>query len=63
MNKPRDLVPLELEIALEQLKLTMPQMCEYQTLLAQQLRAKYDGLIKAGFTAEQALELCKGPQI
>lgn len=55
------LPPMELEIALEQMKVHMPLMIEYEQLKAQQLRAKYDALIEAGFTLEQALELCKAP--
>ena len=55
------LPPMALEIALEQLKIHMPLMVEYEQLRAQQLRAKYDALTDAGFTPEQALELCKVP--
>ena len=51
---------MELEIALEQMELSMEQMCKYEKLKAIQLKAKYNGLIEAGFTEVQALEICKG---
>jgi hypothetical protein len=45
--------------SIEQLKRTLPAMLEYQELAAQLTRAKYLGLIKAGFNEQQALELSR----
>lgn len=45
--------------AVEQLKRTMPVMLEYSALNAQLKFAQYTDFVKAGFTPQQALELCR----
>jgi hypothetical protein len=50
----------ELKAALETLKRDLPTFLEYQAVIAKIKRAQYDALIEAGFSPEQALELCKG---
>jgi hypothetical protein len=45
--------------AIRDLQSNITMLCEHQTLMAKVVRAKYDALIKAGFSDAQALELCK----
>jgi hypothetical protein len=45
--------------ALEALKRGLPLLVEYQLHIAQLIRARYDGLIKEGFTEAQAIEIVK----
>lgn len=45
--------------AVKELKENMPAMLEHIILTARLTKAKYDALIKEGFTKEQAIELCK----
>lgn len=47
--------------ALKEVRENMPAILENIALQAQMTKAKYDALIKNGFTAEQAIELCKAP--
>lgn len=45
--------------AVEQLKRTMPVMLEYSALNAKLKFAQYTDYVNAGFTPQQALELCR----
>lgn len=45
--------------ALKQLRDDMPLLLEHIALQAQMTKAKFDQLVKNGFTPEQALILCK----
>jgi hypothetical protein len=45
--------------ALRQLRDDMPLLLEHVALQAQITKAKFDQLVKNGFTPEQALVLCK----
>lgn len=49
----------KLRADIERLKRTLPYMIEFYHLDAKCRKARYDSLISAGFTAEQALELTK----
>lgn len=49
----------EMRAALDMLHENLEIMMEYEHLQAKLTRAKYDAMIEQGFTAEQALELCK----
>lgn len=53
----------ELEAAIGGIKRSLPQLLEYQGLLAQITKARYDALVKVGFTTSQALTLCQGNPI
>lgn len=44
---------------LRELRASVPTMIQAQIILAQVTRAKFDSLIKEGFSEQQALELCK----
>lgn len=44
---------------LEKLREMVPIMVEHMSILAPLIKAKYDLLIKEGFTDAQAIELCK----
>jgi len=47
--------------AMEKLRRALPQLIELEIIRAKVAKAKYDALINEGFTAEQALEMCKQP--
>jgi hypothetical protein len=55
MNKQAEFIE-----ALRNLQQQMPLMLECVEQQAQMTKAKYDALIRAGFSKEEALELCKG---
>lgn len=45
--------------ATRRLQESLPQIIEFQIVMAKIHKAKYDALIAEGFTEAQALELCK----
>ena len=47
--------------AIARLRENMAATLEYTAYMAELTRAKYLALVKAGFTEEQALSLCKQP--
>lgn len=49
---------MQLAQAVRDTRENMPAILESITLSARLAKAKYDALMKEGFTAEQALELC-----
>lgn len=51
----------ELRGAIEMMRRNMPELIEYARLQAEIRKSYYDSLLEAGFTAEQAVELCKAP--
>ena len=54
---------VEIAKTIARLKQLEPAMAELLPLQASQLFRKFSSLVRAGFTPEQALELCKGPLI
>lgn len=55
--KPLDLDKLQQSIT--ELHAALPHMLQYYEIQAVMTRAKYEQLIRAGFTEAQAIELCK----
>jgi hypothetical protein len=49
----------KLAVLIEQMRRDLPFLLESQVLSAQVTRAKYEALVAAGFTEQQALQLCK----
>ena len=49
----------DFELSLAKLRDQLPALQQYAQLMAQAHRAKYNALLKEGFTEAQALELCK----
>lgn len=49
----------QLKADLEKMKRQVPELMEYFAVRAKLTKAHFDGLVEAGFTPEQALELCK----
>jgi len=64
MDMPQDKVngkmtPIEMEMALDEIKSNLHYMIQNNAITAQFLKAKYDNLIQAGFNEQQALEIIK----
>ena len=57
------LPPDKLKAAIQGLKDSEADMIEFQQYAARLHRAKFVALIEAGFTSDQALELCKKTSI
>ena len=53
--------PDEMLAAVASLRRNLPALLEHMAIVAEMKRAYYNGLITQGFSAEQALELCKHP--
>jgi hypothetical protein len=49
----------KLQQSLAAYRMNLPVLIEYQILNAQVTRAKYNALLKEGFTPEQAVQLCR----
>jgi len=49
----------KLRRAMTELRTLLPAVLEHQIIMAQVTRARYNALIKEGFTEAQAIELCK----
>ena len=49
----------ELKEAMRKFQEEMPNILENMALIANLTKAKYDSLVKEGFTPTQAIELCK----
>ena len=47
--------------AIKQLRENMPAMLEYAALQGKIAKARYDALVSAGFSIEQAMRLCTQP--
>ncbi|AKO92696.1 hypothetical protein BEH_11685 [Priestia filamentosa] len=58
-NANGKVTPVEMEMMMDDLVEKMPFMIKVQAHNAKVLKARYDSLIKEGFTPEQALELVK----
>lgn len=56
LNQPPD--PNKAVIA--EVERSLPERVALQRMIATTLKARYDGFIEAGFTAEQAMNLIKG---
>jgi hypothetical protein len=54
---------IALSQAIQDAKETFMIRAEMMAVIAAEMKQKYDALITAGFTAEQALELCKSKAI
>lgn len=64
MNEKRKEFPhVEIVQAIKNSRDTFMLRTELFAVMAADLKAKYDSLVGAGFTAEQALELCKSQAI
>ncbi|KZN96489.1 MULTISPECIES: hypothetical protein [Aeribacillus] len=50
---------IELEMALDDMKSKLPYFIQNVALNAKLLKAKYDSLLDAGFTDEQAMDIVK----
>ena len=48
---------LQMEMAIKELKSNLPTMIEYSKIVAKQLKAYHEALVKEGFTEDQALEI------
>lgn len=51
--------PTEMEMAIQELKSSMPFMIESTMVSAKVLKAKYDNLITEGFNEQQAMDIVK----
>jgi hypothetical protein len=58
MNGEKEQV--EIAQVLRRYRENMPALMEFQRLKAQLTREKFNALVRAGFTEEQALKLCQG---
>lgn len=59
-NQPTGkLTPIEMEMAIDEVKRNLPYMIQSAAISAKVLKAKYDSLVSEGFTEKQALEIIK----
>lgn len=54
---------IEAELMVDQIREILPAQLQLAPLHAQQIRAKYNALVKEGFTKEEALEIVKSRPI
>ncbi len=62
-SAPQKLNHIALAQAIKDSQETFQLRLELFSVVAAEMKAKYDALVSAGFTAEQALELCKSRAI
>lgn len=53
------ITPIEWQMMIDEERQNLPYIIEYLALDSHAMKARYDALVKEGFTADQALEIVK----